>query len=186
MIDGGRIMYMMKFNQSLEESSEDELSTISDIHIAIHQALLHAQIEYHASNYPQALKLLAELLPKVEALPKQRELVRALIDHNVALVLLQLGQAAPATLMMHKTLTFLTSSKDLEGNNERSQLAGKCRDNLLLASLLNSGGNYEKAYEGLKSHPNCYSFKLNYRKAQMCLEYYHQLLKNSEKVLPYQ
>jgi hypothetical protein len=142
MIDGGRIMYMMKFNQSLEESSEDELSTISDIHIAIHQALLHAQIEYHACNYSQALKLLAELLPKVEALPKQKELVRAMIDHNVALVLLQLGQAAPATLMMHKTLTFLTSSKDLEGNNERSQLVGKCRDNLLLASLLSSGGNF--------------------------------------------
>ena len=59
MIDGGRIMYMMKFNQNVEESKEEELTHISNIHISIHQQFLHAEIEYHAKNYPQALKILS-------------------------------------------------------------------------------------------------------------------------------
>lgn len=42
MIDDGRIMFMMKFNQSLEDTQEDEFTKIDGLHISIHQELLHA------------------------------------------------------------------------------------------------------------------------------------------------
>jgi hypothetical protein len=84
-------------------------------------------------------------------------------------------------MMMTRTLSYLTNEKELQGNNERAMMIGKCRDNLLLASLTDS--SYEVAYESLKNHHNCYSYKLNYRKAQLCLNYYHQLLKNPERIL---
>lgn len=59
MIDGGRIMYMMKFNQNLDEPKEEELMEINGLHIAFHQQFLRAEIEYHAENYQAALKILA-------------------------------------------------------------------------------------------------------------------------------
>ena len=67
-------------------------------------------------------------------------------------------------------------------------MIAKCRDNLLLTTLASSPSNtnYESAFESLSSHHNSYSYKLNYRKAQLCLNYYHQLLKEPERVLTYQ
>ena len=38
-------------------------------------------------------------------------------------------------------------------------------------------------YDFLKSCNNCNSYKYNYRKAQVCLEFYHELLANPQKVL---
>ena len=44
MIDGGRIMYMMKFNQNLDEPKDGEITQINGLHISVHQQLLHAEI----------------------------------------------------------------------------------------------------------------------------------------------
>lgn len=64
-------------------------------------------------------------------------------------------------------------------------MAARCRDNLMLIEIAH-GRNWDSAYQGLKNQHNCYSYLINYRKAQLCLNYYHQLLKNPEKVLSYQ
>lgn len=37
----------------------------------------------------------------------------------------------------------------------------------------------------LTVHQNSYSFKINYRKAQACLNNYHEMLKNPEKIVPW-
>jgi len=64
-------------------------------------------------------------------------------------------------------------------------MIASCRDNVLVMSLRSGMESYEQLYEGLKNHHNCYSYKLNYRKAQLCLNYYHELLKNPKRVLTY-
>lgn len=117
MIDGSRIMYMMKFNQNAEESKDEELTEINNLPISFHQAFLHAEIEYHAGNYQQALKILSELLPRLELLSRNKEYVKNIIDHNIALILLNYKQTASSQLLIGKTLTYLTKTKDLELNN---------------------------------------------------------------------
>jgi hypothetical protein len=72
MIDGGRITYMMKFNQNLEEPKEGEITEIQGIPIHVHQQILHAEIEYHAKNYHHALKILTELLGTLDGLGKSK------------------------------------------------------------------------------------------------------------------
>lgn len=186
MIDGGRIMYMMKFNQSLEDSKDEELTEISGLHISIHQQLLHAEIEYHAKNYAQSLKIISDLIPKLDTLGDKKEFIKAIIDHNVALILLNYKQSATSQLTIHKTLNYLLKRDNGEFNNEKYQFMEKCKDNLLVGLLSMPRGNYQGAYEALKTHHNCYSYKLNYRKAQLCLNYYHELLKNPTRVLTYQ
>ena len=70
-------------------------------------------------------------------------------------------------------------------NNEKATMIGKCKDNILLAILLEPRSSYENGYESLKGQHNSYSYKINYRKAQLCLNYYHELIKGNSKVLPY-
>ena len=98
----------------------------------MHQQLLHAEIEFQAKNHAQALKILAELVPVADSLGKNKELVRQIIDHNVALVLANKGQTAPAQLLLTRTLNYLTS-KDADPSTRG--MAGRCKENLLLATM---------------------------------------------------
>ena len=107
MIDGSRIMYMMKFNQNPEEPKEGQLAQIQGLPVSIHQQLLHAEIEYHANNFQHCLKILAEIMAKVDSLGKYKSLIKNIVDHNVALVLMNHKQAAPAKLMINRTLNYL-------------------------------------------------------------------------------
>jgi len=66
MIEDSRIMYMMKFKQNIEESKDDqEFNEINSISLKFYQEILHAEIEYHAKNYAQSLKLLGEMIPQI-------------------------------------------------------------------------------------------------------------------------
>jgi len=57
---------MMKFKQNIEESKDDqEFNEINSISLKFYQEILHAEIEYHAKNYAQSLKLLGEIVPQI-------------------------------------------------------------------------------------------------------------------------
>lgn len=129
-------MYMMKFNQNLDDPKDGEITHINGIHISTHQQLLHAEIEYNAKNYQHALKILSEIMAKVDTLGKNKEYVRQIIDHNIALVLVSYRQTAAAKAMLQKTLTYLTREKGFSEDNERPGIIAKCRDNLLLTTLV--------------------------------------------------
>jgi len=44
---------------------------------------------------------------------------------------------------------------------------------MLLASMMNRNANNGAIYEWVLSLSNLNSYKMNYRKAQVCLNYYH-------------
>jgi hypothetical protein len=115
MIDGSRIMFSMRFAQDKKE--EAELADVSGIPVAVHRHLLSAEIEYHAGNYPLAMRTLAELLPQAEALGKNRDLVRSMVDHNLAIVLANYQKSAAAQLLLRRSLGYFTNAKELVGNN---------------------------------------------------------------------
>ena len=87
MIDGSKVMFMMRFNQGTHD--QDEVKEISGIPAFFHQQLLHAEIEYHSGNHSQSLKYLSELIPMLDKVGHQRELLKTIIDHNVGVVLAQ-------------------------------------------------------------------------------------------------
>ena len=89
---------------------------------------------------------MSELLPKLEGLDKKKDFIKSLIDHNIALILLNYKKSASAEHMINKTLTFLTTTKDLEFNNEKAQLIAKCRDNLLLTILGRTPQSYQNTF----------------------------------------
>jgi hypothetical protein len=70
MIEGSKTMYSMRFTSDKKE--ELELTEVSSIPIAVHQQLLNAEIEYHAKNFPLAIRILSELLLQVDGLGKNR------------------------------------------------------------------------------------------------------------------
>lgn len=116
-------------------------------------------------------------------------MIKNIIDHNVALILLNYKQSAASHLTIQKVLGYFSKAskaEDLKFNNERYQFAQKCKDNMLMSVLTMPNATYQSAYEALKNHHNCYSYKLNYRKAQLCLNYYHEVLKNPSRVLTYE
>lgn len=121
----------------------------------------------------------------MEKLGKNKDIIKSMIDHNVGLILVNYKKTGPGKLMISKALNCLAKEKELECNNERAGLISKCRDNLMIASLPASAAGYSMPYEALKTHHNCYSYKLNYRKAELCLNFYHELIKNPSRVLPY-
>lgn len=114
MIEGSLIMYMMKFNQSIEDKKEDlDLTEINDISVVIYQQLLHAEIEYHSKKYPQAIKILADLIPHTDSLKKNKEFVRSIIDHNLAVVLAHINQTNSSRLLLKKSLNYFSGAKEL-------------------------------------------------------------------------
>lgn len=167
-------MYMMRFNQAPEDRKEElDIAEINGIPVAVYQQLLHAEIEFHAKNYPLALKIISELVAQVDSLGKNKEHVKAIIDHNLAVILANNRQASPARLLLKKSLSIFANSKELEHNNERNSLISKCKENLVLAGLLNPKATFSNMYDFLRNCSNCNSYKYNYRKAQVCLEFYH-------------
>lgn len=107
-------MYMMRFNQTPEDRKEElEISEVNSIPINVYQQLLHAEIEFHAKNYPQAIKILAELVGQVDLLGRSKEYVKGIIDHNLAVILANYHQASPARLLLKKSLTVFANSKEL-------------------------------------------------------------------------
>ncbi len=118
------------------------MTHINGLHVSIHQQFLHAEIEYRAKNYQQSLKILSEMIPNIDTLGKDKELIKHLIDHNVALILLNYKQSNSTQFMINKTLNFLVKSKELQFNNERFQLIAKCKDNILLAALTTPSDSY--------------------------------------------
>ena len=55
----------------------------------------------------------------------------------------------------------------------------------MLTNLQYDNKDYSQIYESLKHINNSYSYKINYRKAQVCLNHYHEILKNPQKVLTF-
>jgi hypothetical protein len=51
----------------------------------------------------------------------------------------------------------------------------KCKENIILSGLLTANPNFtfSNLYDSLKSCGSSNSYKFNYRKAQVCLKYYH-------------
>jgi hypothetical protein len=62
----------------------------------------------------------------------------------------------------------------------------KCKENMLLSSLSGRNPNYALMFAGLNDLGRSVSFKINYRKAELCMNFYHLLLKTPDRVLPYQ
>jgi hypothetical protein len=50
---------------------------------------------------------------------------------------------------------------------------------------MNPASSYSLLYEHVKSCNSSSSFKLNYRKAEVLIKYYHELLSSAQRVLPY-
>jgi hypothetical protein len=102
---------MMRFNQAPESKEEIELSQISGVGVAVHQKLLHAEIEYHSGSHPQAIKILSELHPQLEG--RNKDFLKAVIDHNMAIILTQLSKAAASQALLRKSLKYLTTAEEL-------------------------------------------------------------------------
>ncbi len=58
---------------------------------------------------------------------KKRDLIRSIVDHNLAIILANLSQTNPSHLLFKKSLTAFTSSKDKFGSNEPGDLLNRCR-----------------------------------------------------------
>jgi hypothetical protein len=56
------------------------------------------------------LKILSDIVPQIDNSNK-KEFLKQIIDHNIALVLLNLKSFAPAQALITKTLTFLTTNQ---------------------------------------------------------------------------
>lgn len=89
--------------------------------------MLHAEIEYHVKNYPQAIKYLSEIIPQLDSLGKNKEFIKALLDHNLAVIFSNYRQSSPAQVLFKKSLTYISNPKELEGNNEKSSIISRCK-----------------------------------------------------------
>jgi hypothetical protein len=114
-VENSKVMFMMRFNQGPEEGEED-ITQIQSVPVRFYQELLHAEIEFHEKNNQQALAILGELMAQTETLPKSKELLKAVVHHNVAVVLSNWNQAAAAQLLFRKALLFF-SSPEIEGSS---------------------------------------------------------------------
>lgn len=97
------------------DKENPELADLSGVPLCVHQHLLNAEIEFTAQNYPLATKILGEM-QTVDA-GKSKELVKSMADHNLALILTHLRKPAAAQLLFKRTLNYLSSAKELSGNN---------------------------------------------------------------------
>jgi hypothetical protein len=185
MIDGSRMMYQMRFSGIIENKEGVEIKEIGGVPIVVYRELLSAEIEYHSKNYEGSVKILGDLVPLAEGLTKNRELVRKIIDHNLSLVLVKFNQGAAAQVLLTKSLAFFTGSKEMDLSNERSRFVTICKDNMLLSALMSASPCYSLIAESLKSYEHSYSYKMNYRKAQVCINFYHELLRSPGRVLTY-
>jgi len=60
------------------------------------------------------LKILGDIVPQIDTLASKKEFLKNIVDHNIALVLINYNNIAPAQLLMRKNLVFFTSnSKEL-------------------------------------------------------------------------
>lgn len=168
MIEGSRIMFAMRF----APSKDHDLADLTGVPLALHQQLLSAEIEYHAANYPLAAKILADLLPQLDN-TRHKDLVKSMVDHNLAIILCSYRKAAPAQLLLRKSLAYFSSAKELAGNNERHSYISKCKENIVLSGLVSTNMNCSALYEAVRACSGSNSYKFNYRKAQVCLKYYH-------------
>jgi len=62
------------------------------------------------------LKILSDLMLKVDK-NKNKEYIKNIIDHNVAVIISNYQQNAPARIMLTKTLGYLIKDKDGDKNN---------------------------------------------------------------------
>lgn len=85
---------------------------INGLNVSVYQELLHAEIQYHAGNYNHALKGLAQLVAKVDQFGKYKEMIKNIVDHNVALILANYNQTSTAKLMLNKALNFFMKDKE--------------------------------------------------------------------------
>lgn len=105
-----------------------------------------------------------------------------MLDHNVALLLCAHRKPVPAQLLLRKALSGLI--KQLPPHSERSAYVRRCKENMLLCGLIDEHQSYGLLVTA-KELPGSNSYKLNYRKAQACLNHYHELLANPPRLLPY-
>ena len=70
---------------------------------------------------------------------KNKEYIKQIIDHNVAVIISNSQQNASARLMLGKTLNYLINQKEDEKkndrNNERNGMIASCKDNILMMGL---------------------------------------------------
>jgi hypothetical protein len=93
------------------------LREVNGIDIAIYQQLLHSEIEYHSGSLPQAIKMLAELLLQIDSLGRNREFVKAIIDHNMAIILTQYQKTAAAQVLFRKSLKYVSTAEEMNSHN---------------------------------------------------------------------
>lgn len=77
---------------------------------------------------------MSDLLTKVDK-NKNKEYIKNIIDHNVAIIISNYQQNAPARVMLTKTLNYLVKDKEGDRNNERNGMIANCKDNILVMSL---------------------------------------------------
>lgn len=116
---------------------------------------------------------------------KNKEYLKAILDHNISLNLIQFKSSISPQFSMRKSMNLLHNTKELQFNPEKNILINKIKENLLLSSLQHENCDHSQIYESLKQFNHSYSYKINYRKSQICLNYYHEILKNPQKILTF-
>jgi len=96
-----------------------------------------------------------------------------MIDHNISLNLIQCKSSISPQIAMRKAMVMIHNTKELDLHPERNGLINKIKENLLLANLQYNHQDHSQTYASLKNFNHSYSYKMNYRKAQLCLNYYH-------------
>ena len=79
-------------------------------------------------------------------------------------------QPAVALLLIGRCLEFMKG--ELEGSTEKTQWIRRCQENMVLCGVLGGAG------QAGRSERSCYSYKISYRKAQLCLKLYHECLQS--------
>lgn len=91
----------------------------------------------------------------------------------MAIILNQFHKNNAAQLLLRKSLKYLTSAEELNNHNERSIMISKCKENIMLTGIMSGNVFYSALYEHMKSCGSTNSFKINYRKAELSIKYYH-------------
>ena len=118
------------------------------------------------------------MMPELEKAGRWKDLLRHIIDHNMG-VLVARKQPAVGQLMIGRCMEFMKEAGEVEGNTERAGWLRRCQENLVLCGVLAGAG------EGSRGGTASYSYKINYRKAQLSLKVYHDWLGRESRKLPW-
>ena len=84
--------------------------------------------------------------------------------------------------MLAHSMDYFTYTRDLDRHNERTEWVHKIQGNLAMIGARKGG---DCMYEASRCFAASHSFKLNYRKAQICLNSYHELIGSGARKMPY-